>query len=92
MEKTLSNELFIVGVSLDCLCAAVPQDSKIYDRLSALSGQVLSDSRKIAEIEEYGTKLAARLDEIRDFAKVLRDEFSGCGSLDGMFDLIEKDI
>lgn len=51
MEKSLSNELFIVGVSLDCLRAGVPDGSFISERMSALSGQVLSDSKKVETLE-----------------------------------------
>lgn len=50
METNLSNELFVVGVSLDCLRAGVPTDSFLDNRLSALSGQVLSDSKKIEDL------------------------------------------
>lgn len=52
MEKTLSNELFVVGVSLDCLSVGCSPDSPIANRLQALSGQVLSDSKKIADLED----------------------------------------
>lgn len=51
MEKSLSNELFVVGVSLDCLRAGAVPDTFMDNRLSALSGQVLSDAKKIEDLE-----------------------------------------
>lgn len=64
MEKKLSNELFVVGVSLDCLCCATPLDSPVYNRLSALSGQVLSDAKKVEALEDSESALVAKLDDI----------------------------
>lgn len=52
MEKSLSNELFVVGVSLDCLAVGCPENSPIANRLQVLSGQVLSDSQKVSAIEK----------------------------------------
>lgn len=61
MEKKLSNELFIVGVSLDCLSAAVPVDSPLYNRLAALSGQVLADAKKVEYLEDRISQLEDQL-------------------------------
>ena len=58
MEKSLSNELFVVGVSLDCLALGCPENSPIANRLQALSGQVLSDSQKVSAIEKDSSDLA----------------------------------
>lgn len=89
MEKTLSNELFVVGVSLDCLRAGVPDGSFLDSRLSALSGQVLSDSKKIEDLEISCRNSAELIDELRDFCRDIFDEFNGTPFV-GLRDLILK--
>lgn len=67
MEKNLSNELFIVGVSLDCLSVGCVPDSPIANRLQALSGQVLSDSKKMEELELAASDLSFLRKQFHDF-------------------------
>lgn len=90
MEKKLSNELFIVGVSLDCLCCASPVDSPLYNRLGALSGQVLSDAKKVEALEDSESALVAKLDDIYSaFDKVFNDNDP---ISDGEWSKIVKDL